>query len=142
MRTITNITADIFYAPAESIVLTDLIDDVIASLNANVQYGSRPVVIQVQADSSLPPIRANRRRLYSCLHTIMIEFQNTTPSNPGHIQLTAKPGAIEMTMQPLEIVNTDHGEMLTLLLADNGGQTITLVDKMLYFVLESEQADL
>jgi len=138
MSAITNMTAETFYTPTEPIILTDMLADVIAALNANVQYGSRPVVIEVHADPALPPIRANRRRLHFCLHTIMTEFPYTTPSNPGRIDLIAQSQAIEMIMHPLEIINTDHGDMLTLMLGDNGGHSITLHEKRLHFLLQSE----
>ena len=138
---ITNIIADVFYEPAEPIVLMEVIADVIGTLNANVQYGSRPVVIEVHADPALAPIRVNRRRLHYCLHTVMTEFQHTMPSNPGRIYLIAQPEAIEIIMEPLDIINAEHGDMLTLMLADNGGDAITLHERRLRFLLKSEQAD-
>jgi hypothetical protein len=138
MSAITNITADIFYTPPERIALADIVADVIAALNANVQYGGRPIVIEVHADAALPSIQANRRRLHSCLHTIMTEFQDTTPSNPGHIHLTAQPRAIEIIMHPFKIVNTDHSEMLSILLADNGGEDISWDEETLHVLLRSE----
>jgi nitrogen-specific signal transduction histidine kinase len=141
MRTLTNITSDISNAPCEHITLSDIITDVIASLNGGIEYGGQRVVIEIQIDPSLPSIWANRRRLYSCLHIIMSEFHDTTTDNPGHVQLIAKSTAIQVTMQPRETINTDHAEMFTLLLTHNDAQAITIHQQTLQFVLGGEQID-
>jgi hypothetical protein len=140
MSVITNITADVFYEPAEPIVLTEVIADVIAALNANVHYGSPPVIIEIHAASGLPPVRANRRRLENCFHTVMSELRHTQQNNPAHLHLTGQHTAIEISMYPLDTINMEHRAMLTLLLADNGGRDITWDETTLRFMLSSNQA--
>lgn len=138
MSVITNMTADIFYEPAEPIVLTEVIADVIAALNANARYGSPPVILEIHVASCLPSVRANRRRLEYCFHTIMSELRHTQQSNPAHLHLTDQPAAIEISMHPLDIISMEHREMLTLLLADNGGRDIIWDETTLRFILPSD----